>query len=125
MSPFAVGFHPLAADEAEGAERWYRKRNETAAVRFRRELDRAVELISERPEASPPYVGNTQTLSAAPVPILRRLSCVQQTHPSRPLLHTRGGDRTTGVNAEMIMSINRSSQWINHAAPDPHDSKRP
>jgi len=41
MPPFAVEVHPLAADEAEAAERWYRERNETAAARFRRELDRA------------------------------------------------------------------------------------
>jgi toxin ParE1/3/4 len=60
MSTFAVEVHPAAADEAEAAERWYRDRNETAALRFRRELDRAVELIAERPEAAPPYVGNTR-----------------------------------------------------------------
>ena len=60
MPPFAVEVHPLAADEAEAAERWYRERNETAATRFRRELDRAVGLIAERPEAAPPYVGNTR-----------------------------------------------------------------
>ena len=60
MARFAVEFHPLAADEAEAAERWYRERNETASLRFRRELDRAVELISERPEAGPLYVGYTR-----------------------------------------------------------------
>jgi toxin ParE1/3/4 len=60
MPPFAVEVHPLAADEAEGAERWYRERNETAASRFRRELDRAVGFIADRPEAAPPYVGNTR-----------------------------------------------------------------
>ena len=60
MSQFAVEFHPLAADEVEAAERWYRERNETAATRFRRELDRAVGLIAERPEAAPPYIGNTR-----------------------------------------------------------------
>ena len=62
MPPFAVEVHPLAADEAEAAERRYRVRNETAATRFRRELDRAVDLISERPEAGPPYLGNTRRL---------------------------------------------------------------
>ncbi len=40
MPPFAVEVHPLAAAEAEAAERWYRERNETAATRFRRELAR-------------------------------------------------------------------------------------
>jgi toxin ParE1/3/4 len=60
MPPFAVEVHPLAADEAEAAERWYRDRNETSATRFRRELDRAVGLIADRPDAAPPYVGNTR-----------------------------------------------------------------
>ena len=60
MPQFAVEFHPLAADEAEAAERWYRERNETASARFRRELDRAVDLISERPEAGSPYLTSTR-----------------------------------------------------------------
>jgi hypothetical protein len=34
MPLFAVEVHPLAADEAEAAERWYRERNETAAHVF-------------------------------------------------------------------------------------------
>ena len=81
MPPLAVEVHPLAADEAEAAERWYRERNETAAARSRRELDRAVELIAERPEAAPPYVGH-QTISTAPVSVLHRLSRVQPACPS-------------------------------------------
>jgi len=60
MRQFAVEVHPLAADEAEAAERWYRERNETAATRFRRELDRAVDMILERPDAWPSYLANTQ-----------------------------------------------------------------
>lgn len=60
MAEFAVEFHPLAADEAEAAERWYRERNETASARLRREFDRVVDLISERPEAGAPYLGNTR-----------------------------------------------------------------
>lgn len=60
MPQFAVEVHPLAADESEAAERWYRERNETASTRFRRELDRAVDLISERPEAGSPYLSSTR-----------------------------------------------------------------
>jgi len=60
MPQFAVEFHPLAADEAVAAERWYRERNEKAAARFQRELDRIVELIAERPETAPPYIGNSR-----------------------------------------------------------------
>ena len=60
MPQFAVAFHPLAADEAQAAERWYRERNETASGRFQRELDRAIERISERPETGSPYLSNTR-----------------------------------------------------------------
>jgi plasmid stabilization system protein ParE len=60
MPRFAVEFHPLAADEAQAAERWYRERNETASGRFQRELDRAIGRISEQPEAGSPYLSNTR-----------------------------------------------------------------
>ena len=60
MPQFAVEFHPLAADEAEAAERWYRERSETASARFRRELDRAVDLICERPEVGSSYLTSTR-----------------------------------------------------------------
>ena len=60
MPQFAVEFHPLAGDEAKAAERWYRERNETAATRFRREVDRAVDLICQRPEVGPPYLRSTR-----------------------------------------------------------------
>ena len=62
MPQFAVEFHPLAADEAQAAERWYRERNETASGRFQRELDRAIERISERPETGSPYLSTTRRL---------------------------------------------------------------
>ena len=60
MAQFAVEFHPLAADEAKAAEWWYRERNETASGRFQRELDRAIDQISERPETGSPYLSNTR-----------------------------------------------------------------
>jgi plasmid stabilization system protein ParE len=60
MPQLAVEFHPLAADEAEAAERWYRERNEIAAARFQKEIDRVVELISDRSNTGSPYVGNTR-----------------------------------------------------------------
>ena len=62
MPQFAVEFHPLAADEAQAAERWYRERNEIASARFQRELDGALNLISERPSTGSPYLGNTRRL---------------------------------------------------------------
>jgi toxin ParE1/3/4 len=62
MPPFVVEFHPLAADEAEAAGRWYRVRNEIASRRFQRELDRAIERILERPETGSPYLSNTRRI---------------------------------------------------------------
>lgn len=62
MPQFAAEVHPLAADEAEAAERWYRERNEVAAVRFRRELDSAVDRIAERPEIGVPYLENSRRI---------------------------------------------------------------
>ena len=60
MPQFAVVFHPLAADEAQAAEQWYRERNDTASRRFQRELERAIERISERPETGFPYLSSTR-----------------------------------------------------------------
>jgi len=82
MPQFAVEFHPLAADEAGTAERWYRKRNEMAAARFQRELDRVVELLSERPEAAPPYIGNTRRflLRRFPFFVVYRVDAAHPSH---------------------------------------------
>lgn len=60
MAQFAVEVHPLAADESKTAARWYRERNEISCTRFRRELDRVVDLICERPEAGSPYLSSTR-----------------------------------------------------------------
>lgn len=97
MPPFAVEVHPAAADEAEAAERWYRDRNETAALRFRRELDRAVELIAERPEAAPPYVANTRRCVASRSS--SSTGCSSSVSRSLPL-HTIVGGRTIGFNGD-------------------------
>jgi plasmid stabilization system protein ParE len=75
MPQFAVEVHPLAADEAEAAERWYRERNEMASIRSRGELDRAVDLISERPEAGAPYVGNTKRVLLRRFPTSLYIAC--------------------------------------------------
>src|SRR5262245_53997826 len=79
MPQVAVEFHPLAADEAQAAERWYRERSETASARFLRELDRAIERIAERPEAGSPYVSSTRRV------LLRR-------YPFIVVYRVRGGD---------------------------------
>jgi toxin ParE1/3/4 len=45
----AVVFHRLAAREYRLARSWYRRRSRSAAERFRAEVDRVVERISEAP----------------------------------------------------------------------------
>ncbi len=48
-----VRFHPLADDELLTATQWYVERSPTAAARFAREIDHAVERIAEGPERYP------------------------------------------------------------------------
>lgn len=60
MPQFAVEVHSPAADEIEAAQLWYRERNDIAASRFRNELERVVDLISERPESGASYIGKTR-----------------------------------------------------------------
>ena|SRR5437868_2069313 len=41
--------HPAALAELESAVTWYRKRNQTAALNFVSELDRAIDLVMASP----------------------------------------------------------------------------
>jgi hypothetical protein len=74
MPQLAVEFHPLAADEVQAAERWYRERNETASGRFQRELDRAIDrdLRTARNRVSVSQEYKTRTTS--PLSVLHRVS---------------------------------------------------
>jgi plasmid stabilization system protein ParE len=49
-----------AIAEARAAFQWYQERSDTAAARFRDELDRAVEKIGKSPESWPEYVHDTR-----------------------------------------------------------------
>ena len=95
MPRFAVEVHPLAADEAEAAERWYRERNETAAARFRRELASAVERIAERPEAGAPYLREQSARPPASLPFLHRV-------PFPPSSRRSHGCRTCAPTARLL-----------------------
>jgi plasmid stabilization system protein ParE len=105
MPQFAVEFHPLAADEAKAAERWYGERNETASARFQRELDWAVDLISERPNTGSPYLGIPGAYYCA---AFRSSSCIAyeattfRSSPSR----MRGGGQDTGER------VDRRLRWF-------------
>jgi toxin ParE1/3/4 len=50
MGSKAVEFHEAASLEFEAAFAWYFERSERAALRFAREVERAVTSISEAPE---------------------------------------------------------------------------
>ena len=51
---------PRAIDEAREARDYYLSKSTAAEEAFRRELEHAVALIRERPEAWPPYVHGTR-----------------------------------------------------------------
>jgi toxin ParE1/3/4 len=53
-----IRFHPLAADEAEGARAWYAERNPVAANLFLAELEAAVGRVAEAPHRWPRLRGN-------------------------------------------------------------------
>ena len=53
MGSKRVEFHEAASLEFEAAFVWYLERSERAALRFAREVERAVATISDSPERSP------------------------------------------------------------------------
>ena len=54
MTPPEIRFHPAAADETEGAFRWYQQRSPTAAAAFLIELERTLARIVEAPQLAAP-----------------------------------------------------------------------
>ena len=60
MSPDQIRFHPEADDEVIEAYRWYRARSPSAAVAFRSQVDRAIDVIAEAPERPAPYLHGTR-----------------------------------------------------------------
>jgi plasmid stabilization system protein ParE len=109
MPRFAVEFHPLAADEAQAAERWYRERNETASGRFQRELDRAIDRISERPEAGPRI---SVTPGAYYFAAIRSSSCIAYAASTLRSLPSRmhGGGRDIGGHADRRFPVVRKAK---------------
>jgi plasmid stabilization system protein ParE len=53
----AIVFHRLAAREYRQARAWYRRRSPAAAERFREEVDRVVQRISEAPMQGAVFCG--------------------------------------------------------------------
>jgi plasmid stabilization system protein ParE len=60
MSAEAIEFHPEAAEEAQAAVEWYRKRSLRAAEGFVRELEEAVRAVSEAPHRWPEFIEGTR-----------------------------------------------------------------
>ncbi|MEO8497367.1 MAG: type II toxin-antitoxin system RelE/ParE family toxin [Planctomycetota bacterium] len=48
-----IEFHELALAEARQAQRWYADRSQRVALRFRRQLDKAIARVAESPERFP------------------------------------------------------------------------
>jgi toxin ParE1/3/4 len=53
MAVKPLEIHPSALTELKSALDWYLERNETAALKFASELDRAIDLVIEFPERWP------------------------------------------------------------------------
>jgi plasmid stabilization system protein ParE len=53
MAVKALELHPAALEELRSAVVWYRERNQSAAINFAAELDRAIDLVASSPERWP------------------------------------------------------------------------
>jgi plasmid stabilization system protein ParE len=60
MPASGLELHPEALDEALAGYAWYLERSERAADAFFADLERAVELIIDRPEAWPRFLHGTR-----------------------------------------------------------------
>jgi hypothetical protein len=114
MPQFVVELHPLAADEAQAAERWYRERNEIAAGRFQRE--NSTGRLSGFPSSPKPGLRISVAQGAYYCAAFRFSSCIAHAatiFTSSPL-RRHGGGRDTGECAE------ESSPWFENPSPRPH-----
>lgn len=60
MIPANVRLTPAAAEEAEGAYRWYRQRSPATADSFLAELERVLNVVAEAPERPALYLQGTR-----------------------------------------------------------------
>jgi plasmid stabilization system protein ParE len=60
MSVKPVELHPEAAQEAQAAVEWYRSRSLRAAEVFFRELERAIQVVSDAPDRWPTFIEGTR-----------------------------------------------------------------
>lgn len=60
MPEFGVVIHPEAIAEARAAYLWYRDRNEHVSLQFLRELEGAINKVSESPDQCPRYLAGTR-----------------------------------------------------------------
>jgi plasmid stabilization system protein ParE len=101
----------------KAAERWYRERNETAAARFRRELDSAVDRIAERPEVGAPYLENSRRI------LLRRFHSYVAFHAPGPAeeeqrtaLLRRGHGRVVSTGESIDRSVGKHERELKFGA---------
>jgi toxin ParE1/3/4 len=65
-----VELHPSAREEFEAAYRWYRDRGIDVALRFLREIERAIERVSEEPSLGQPYLDDCRRFVCHRFPFL-------------------------------------------------------
>ena len=114
MPPFAVDVHPLAADEAEAAERWYRERNETASARFRREfispMNSSQNSLTDLGAATSPEVRAGRAARPHRVEWSASPDCLSRIEMSilnATTLHETGDEETPSTRAEPLRSSGR------------------
>jgi plasmid stabilization system protein ParE len=60
MANKSLEIHPAALEELSSATIWYLERSESAAAKFVREIDEAIELIAVSPNRWPLHEGQTR-----------------------------------------------------------------
>ena len=74
MAVKPLEIHPEALAELKSALSWYLERNETAAVKFAAELDRAMDLLIATPQRWPTGEHDSRKIRPAPLPVCHFLS---------------------------------------------------
>ncbi len=83
MTAAALELHPDAVEDALDGFAWYLQSSERTADHFFAEVERAVQLILERPDAWPPYILGTRRFVLTKFPY----SVVYRTQGARTVVY--------------------------------------
>lgn len=93
MTDAELELHPEAVEDALDGDAWYLQRSERTAGHFFAELERAVELILERPHAWRPHILGTRRfiLTKFPYSVIYKATGVHERTPLVSLTLRVGG----------------------------------